>query len=36
MSLTGIDVQFDAEADARTRGETIRLWRERIDRELGA
>jgi hypothetical protein len=36
MSLTGIDVQFDAEADARTRGATIRLWRERIDRELGA
>jgi hypothetical protein len=36
MSLTGIDVQFDAEADARTRGPGIRLWRERIDRELGA
>jgi len=36
MSLTGFDVQFDAEADARTRGPWIRLWRERIDRELGA
>lgn len=36
MSLTGFDVQFDAEADARTRGPGIRLWRERIDRELGA
>jgi len=35
MSLTGLDVQFDAEADARTRAPGIRLWRERIARELG-
>ncbi len=35
MSLTGLDVGFDAEADAGTRAPAIRLWRERIGREPG-